>query len=308
MIYPKWCLSEYTPDNLGLAFTDEGLLLGHTCSRSPTMLQEMSCGDFTDMNNMKWRELIWSHKYVDAIRDLRQHLASNPDDMGAVGWMADAFRAAGDYREALVFFERLAEHRKRDKVANRMAPGAAPWDIDIACLHWLCGDRATAIQMIYNLVAGTLDGSIQYATDAAGGMSQGLLLYYMAVSDDKPEQVSFALDYMRNRLNQRMIQTWPCAVASYYLGDIPFAKVMEDVNEKVVTMPPIDPATLELGRRIRLCDALFHDGVKSRARGDGVHCLARMRECAALENPVIEQEWYLARYEIEKADSRMHRS
>jgi hypothetical protein len=30
MIYPKWRLSEYTPDNLGLAFTDEGLLLGHT--------------------------------------------------------------------------------------------------------------------------------------------------------------------------------------------------------------------------------------------------------------------------------------
>jgi hypothetical protein len=137
--------------------------------------------------------------------------------------------------------------------------------------------------MMYGLAAGILDGSIQYASDAAGGMSQGLLLYYMAVSDNKPEQMSFALDYMRNRLKRRMIQTWPCAVASHYLGHIPFAKVMEDVNERVVTMPPIDPATLELGRRIRLCDALFHDGVKSRARGDEAHRLARMRECAALE-------------------------
>lgn len=27
---PTWRLSEYTPDNLGLAFTDEGLLLGRT--------------------------------------------------------------------------------------------------------------------------------------------------------------------------------------------------------------------------------------------------------------------------------------
>jgi tetratricopeptide (TPR) repeat protein len=272
------------------------------------MQQEISCGDFTDMNNMKWRELIRSHRYADAIRDLRRHLASNPDDMGAIGWMADALRAAGDYREALVFFEQLADQRRQDKVANRVAPGAAPWDIDIACLHWLCSDHAKAIQMICRLAAGILDGSIQYTTDAAGGMSQGLLLYYMAISDNEPEQASFALDYMRNRLDQRMIQTWPCAVASYYLGDIPFAKVMEDVNEKVVTMPPIDPATLELGRRIRLCDALFHDGVKSRARGDEVHCLARMRECAALENPVIEPEWYLARHEVEKADGQMHRS
>jgi hypothetical protein len=30
MIYRIWRLSEYTPDNLGLAFTDDGLLLGHT--------------------------------------------------------------------------------------------------------------------------------------------------------------------------------------------------------------------------------------------------------------------------------------
>jgi hypothetical protein len=265
------------------------------------MPQEMFCGGFTDMNNMKWRELIWSHKYADAIHDLRRHLQSNPADMAATGWMANALRAAGDYREALVFFERRAEYRRQDKVANIMTPGSAPWDIDIACLHWLCGDRAKAMQMMHGLAAGVLDGSIQYVSDAAGGVSRGLLLYYMAVSENKPEEMSFALGYLRDRIKQRMIQMWPCAVASYCLGDIPFAKVMEDVNEKIVTMPPIDPATLELGRRMRLCDALFHDGVKSRAQGNEAHCLARMRECAALENPVVEQEWYLARYEVDKA-------
>ena len=181
--------------------------------------------------------------------------------------MAKALRATGQYREALSFYERIAAHRRQDKVANIMAPGSAPWDIDIACLHWICGDHPKAMQMMHDLAAGILDGSIQYASDAAGGMSQGLLLYYMAVSDNRPEQISFALDYMRNRLKRRMIQTWPCAVASYYLGDVTFAKVMEDVEDvdsKVRLAPPIDPATLELGRRIRFCDALFHDGVKSR--------------------------------------------
>jgi hypothetical protein len=29
-----------------------------------------------------------------------------------------------------------------------------------------------------------------------------------------------------------------------------------------------------------------------------------MRECYALVNPVNEQEWYLARYEVEKAESQ----
>jgi hypothetical protein len=29
-----------------------------------------------------------------------------------------------------------------------------------------------------------------------------------------------------------------------------------------------------------------------------------MRECYALENPLIEQEWYLARYEVEQAGGK----
>ena len=62
-----------------------------------------------------------------------------------------------------------------------------------------------------------------------------------------------------------------------------------------------DPAMLEPDRRIRLCDALLHDGVKPRTRGDEARCLARMRRT---ENPVVEQEWYLARYEVEKASSQ----
>ena len=64
---------------------------------------------------MKWRQLMRSHHYDEAIRDLRQHLATNPDDMAAVDWMADALRAAGEYDEALLFFERLDTDRRRTK-------------------------------------------------------------------------------------------------------------------------------------------------------------------------------------------------
>jgi tetratricopeptide (TPR) repeat protein len=253
---------------------------------------------------MKWRELIWSHKYAEAIGDLRRHLASNPEDMAAVGWMADALLATGEYREALSLFKRLDAHRREDKVANILAPGSPGRQLDIACLHWLLDDHAKATQLMHGLAAGILDGSIKYASDAAGGMSQGLLLYYMAVSDDKPDEMSFALDYLRNRVDRSYGQNWPGAMGSYYLEDITFAKVMEDVDSQVRLAPPFDPAKLELARRKRLCVALFHDGVRSRARGDEVHCLARMRECYSLENPLIEQEWYLARYEVQKAGSQ----
>jgi hypothetical protein len=134
-------------------------------------------------------------------------------------------------------------------------------------------------------------------------MSQGFLLCYMAASENNPAEMSYALKYLSDRLKRQTYREfWPCPLASYYFGDIPFAKVMEAVNRRL-SATPLPPAALELGRRKRLCVALFHDGVKSRAQGDELHCLARMRECFALESPVIEQEWYLARYEVLKADS-----
>ena len=86
---------------------------------------------------MKWQELMRSRRYADAVPDLRQYLANSPDDIGAQQAMAKALRATGQYREALSFYERIAAHRRQDKVANIMAPGSAPWDIDIACLHWI---------------------------------------------------------------------------------------------------------------------------------------------------------------------------
>jgi hypothetical protein len=220
--------------------------------------------------------------------------------------MAKASRLKGEYEEALVYFGRLATHRKEDKIANALAPGSAAYQIDIACLHWLLEDRSKAIRLMHGLAAGILDGSIKYG-DAAGGMSQGLLLYSMAITSNVPEEASFALDYMRNRVKRSFSQIWPCPVAQYYLGDIAFDDVMESVNRQATLALPeaIRAAKAELSRRKKLCVTLFHDGIRSRARGDEEHCLTRMRECYGLENPPIGQEWHLARYEVLKANNRV---
>ncbi len=244
-----------------------------------------------------------SHKYAEAIAKLRRDLANNPEDMAAIEGIAKALRANGEYGEALLSFERLATHSKENKIASVLAPGSASWQIDIACLYWLLDDHSKAIMLMRGLAAGILDKSIKYG-DAAGGMSQGLLLHYMAITANMPEEVSFALDYLRNRLKRSFSQIWPCPVAHYYLGDITFEAVMEAVNGQQILPVALDLAKAELGRRRRLSVALFHDGVKSRAQGNEEHCLARMRECYGLENPLIEQEWYLARYEVQRAISR----
>jgi hypothetical protein len=254
---------------------------------------------------MKVRELMRSHGYAEAIAELQRNLEQNPEDMAAVADMAKALEANGEYKEALLLFERLAEYEKGNVRVNAAAPGRAAWQIEVASLHWLADNHTEAVRLMHGLAAGILDGSINYG-DAAGGMSQGLLLYYMAVSEKLSGEASFALDYLRGRvtrltrIHSNLCTVWPCPVAQYYLEDIPFEKVIESVNHRIVS-PFVDEAKAELGKRIRLTVALFHEGVLRRAHGDEDGCLARMRECYALENPLKGQEWYFARYEVHRA-------
>jgi hypothetical protein len=150
------------------------------------------------------------------------------------------------------------------------------------------------------MVDGILDGSIEFA-DAAGGVKQGLLLYYMGVTAGDKEAAVKALSYLRTRTKRRAIELFPGSVARYYLGEIDFADVLSDATRGRAhsAASAMTIAHGDLLSRREVCVALFHDGVKSRAQGDEVRCQSRMRECLSLENPLLEEEWYLAKYEVE---------
>jgi hypothetical protein len=250
---------------------------------------------------MNTHQLLRAHKYDAAILECLRILEVKPDDPAAIGGMARALRAKAEYAESLAYFERLAIQRGRDEVANQMAPGSFPYNIDIACLHWILGDAAKAVQMMHGMASGILDGTVNYG-DAAGGMTQGLLLYYMAISTNQSEEAAFALDYMRNRAKRSASRIWPGPIAKYYLGDITFERLLEVAYSRVNLAVKLEDWKIDLGKRRRTTVALFHDGVRSRARGDHLHCFARMRECCEIENPLLEQEWYLARHETVRAE------
>jgi tetratricopeptide (TPR) repeat protein len=244
-------------------------------------------------------ELFDSHKYADALALGRQMLSVNPDDIGAIRLMADALVALERYDEAIPLYERVDAYEKR---RSHVTPGHPGRQMNISCLYWFLGNRPKAIALMRGLVDGILNGSIQYSTDVAGGMTQGLLLYYMGTTANQPDQTTFALNYMRNRLKRRFASdSWPSPVARYYLGEISFSEVLAAATEQSQLQPAIDVARVNLLNRRHLCGALFHDGIKSRVEGAEGQCLARMRQCYALENPRIEHEWYLARYEVEQA-------
>jgi hypothetical protein len=257
---------------------------------------------------MKAEDLMMAHKYDEVIAESRRHLMANAKDKAAMARMADALQAKGAYRETIEWLERLDSLRSEDKQFNVAVPGHPLSRVRIACLRWLLGERARAISAAHEAAAGILDGKIKYA-DAAGGMTQGLLLYYMAVTARIPAEISYALDYLRNRVEnlrklvkERLSRSWPCPVAQFLLGDVGFDAVMQEVERKASLAVPDAAARFEIGRRNRLMLAMFYDGVKSRAEGEETHCLSRMQEAYLLENSSIE--WFLARYEIEQAGGR----
>ena len=176
--------------------------------------------------------------------------------------MAVVLRAKGDYEESLRFFRRLADQRESDETAKRLAPGNPAWRIHVACLHWLSRNRDKAVAPMRALAAGILDGSIKYG-DAAGGMSQGLLLYHKAIASSLPTEASFALDYLKDRVKRNSGQKiWPTPVAQYYLGELSFDGVMDAVNRLPTLTGPLAAEQRELSLRRRQCVALFHGGVK----------------------------------------------
>ncbi len=238
-----------------------------------------------------------SHRYADALALGRQMLSENPDDIGAISLMADALVALERYEEAIPLYERLDAYDKR---RPKVTPGHPGRQMDISCLYWFLGNRSKAVALMRGLADGILDGSIQYGRDVAG-MMQGLLLYYMGATVNQPDQTAFALNYMRSRLKRVMTDPWPAPVARYYLGEISFSEVLTAATGERELARATDVARVDLLSRRHLCGALFHDGVKSRVQGAEDQCLARMRQCYALENPLIEHEWYLARYEVEQA-------
>lgn len=212
--------------------------------------------------------------------------------------MADALVALERYEEALPLFERIDAH---EKARANITPGHPGRQMDISCLYWFMGDHTKAIALMRGMVDGILDGSIQYSADIAGGMTQGLLLSYMGVTAHCSDQVTFALDYMRKRTRKYFPDSWPNPVVRYYLGEISFGDLLAKATVQQELAQAVEVARVKLLSRRQLCVVLFHDGVKSRIQGDEGRCLARMRECYALENPLIEHEWYLARYEVERA-------
>lgn len=239
-------------------------------------------------------DLLEARRYEESIAAYRAQIKANANDWLAIAGLACALRAAGDYVHALPLFQRVDEYER-----SRL-PGRLGRRLDLSILYWLSENRTQAIDIMRGLVDGVLDGSIEFG-DLAGGVKQGLLLHYMGVMTVEQKVIDQAVDYLRKLAKKDRINQWPGPVALYVLGIMRLEEMLATATGEPDLHSAHAAAQRDLLTRRNLCVALFHNAVCLRVKGAEQACLQRMQECCSLQDPLVEQEWYLARYEIESS-------
>lgn len=240
---------------------------------------------------MKPWEMILAHQFSEAAKIYETQLESKPGDAGLLGGHATALLALGKFEEAL----------KRASQANaiesaEMKGETQPYIEMVGSILWILGRRDEAIQTLRTAVDGVIDGSIKYA-DNAGGVSQGLLLWYAGVTAADEKSKTYALKYLSKLTKKSRVKYWPGPLALFALGQMPEEEVLVELCGTNDLQESVRQAKDDLLKRRCLVQSLFYFATQKRAKGNEEQCRIGMAKCTDMENPVLEVEWYLARAE-----------
>lgn len=240
------------------------------------------------------RRLFKAGRFGDAVDAYQQQLADGGSDRIAnVQGLAEALMAVGRYADAIPLLSEAGQYEKAVHL-----PGSAGLDTETSVCEWLSNSRERGLALMRTVVLGLQDGSIIYANDLVGGLKQGLLFNYMAVTADVvPQDKQLSTGFIKKLSQSNKAENWPGPVGRYLLG----MTSLEDALEAGLGVRSLEQAAqvaaTDLLKRRRLSNVLFNAAVASRVSGDESRCLSYMRACAGLENPRIEYDWHLAKAE-----------
>jgi hypothetical protein len=240
-------------------------------------------------------DLFFSYRFRESVEAYRRQLHEDPDNtLANMGGLARSLMATGEFAEPIPYLEELDDHE------HGLFPGNVGREIQLSVCHWMIGERKQALGIIKGLVIAVRDGKIGY-TDIAGGVTEGLILLYMATSLRASSDIDLAMKYLKKLATRRRIQNWPGPAALFLLGQLTFEDAMKDATGFADLAQAKDIAEQDLMKRRQLTAILFAAGTERRMAGDEVSCRMYMAECAGLTNPLAEYEWYLARSEVSVA-------
>lgn len=240
-------------------------------------------------------QLIAAHQYEEAVAAYDAQLATGDE------WYA-ANRVI-----ALLCLRRLSEALEGISNENDVARQSRSSRLEtMGTVLWLMGHRSVAKELYRSAVDGIRHGTIAYA-DIAGGVGQGLLLWYAGVTTKDRNATAHAVDYLTHLAKKSRIKHWPGPLAQFVIERraqslLPHAQSFKELlRESFQTdnLPEItEQAKSDIGKRRELVQALFVLGTKRREKGDEDGCRRAFQQCAQLENPHVEEEWYLAAAEV----------
>ena len=236
-------------------------------------------------------QLLFAHRYSEAAKAFQTLQIEHPEKNYHDG-IGDAMLCLGRFSEAVSSYQKALEIQSGRQKGNMVYLN------HIGTAMWLAGDKPGAMAAWHRAVSGILDGSSAYG-DLAGGATQGLLLWYGAVTLSDRREHEYALKYFRylQRRKTYSVVVWPRPVFMMVLGGQSFEEVLTDGIGSSDLEACMKIARTDLLKRRFLCQALFYGGCREREAGNNPACMSKMQACYQLENPIIELEWYLARNE-----------
>ena len=238
---------------------------------------------------------------------------------------AGALAYMGNFTEALEAYTRADE---LDRAESDYHFGVnAVWcgyKTDLATIHLLLGDLVSAMRELRSDIKGILEWP-NCRVDAGGGVTPGLLLWYIAMREADGGVEEEALSYLKRVLHvhrQAKFQMWPRHLADLVLGQTSFAELILDAFgsmnldelerrayiERPASppgeVPKFDPDVPPEGMLLRgyLAQALFYGGIGARRTNPTLGNELLLR-CTRLKDVDIENEWYLAFLELGLVDS-----
>jgi tetratricopeptide (TPR) repeat protein len=236
----------------------------------------------------------------------------------------------------LICLGRFAEAAKAARQADEFhkevpwKPGSAYLGL-IGTAEWLDGRREEAAAIWQSAVRGILDRTIGYA-DSAGGVSQGLLLWFAGHELGRDALATEAEKFLANRLKRKQSESWPGPLATLVLGRKSSDSVMNEFLEgriashRSMTFADefknpslrdhriakaehvfdrwkntldvsvvIHASSHDVRLRRELCNFLFYDAVRKRIEGKATESASALQHCAGLEDVIMENEWFLAK-------------
>lgn len=193
--------------------------------------------------------------------------------------------------------EALAQFREADELSNSRHNRYEGSYLDhIGVAQWLMGRHQDAVIAWRNRVSGIWSGQILY-TDLTGGASDGLLLWYAAVTLKDRDLLKYTRDFLHKVSSLGRLSPWPGPLVHLALGATSAEAIMQE-HFRYKTLGAWLRGNADMLRRRALVNSVFYSAVNRRADGQEHECQKMMSEVVQMKNPLIELEWYLARGEL----------